>query len=146
MFLPYISTNFRGVLGVYLATFSFVEMKMKRINIVIGLVLLLSLNCYAGLQPTTDVSRQRSHWLNGISVFDTTGMVDDQHSWDSLLESASDLSLATIDADAHDSFLQGSPDGTDALEFIELKIVGFFDAFKSMGGEILSSIHFMKIT
>ena len=123
----------------------FLEMKMKRLNIVLGLVFVLSLNCFAGLQRSSDISRQRPHWMHTASVFDTTGIEDDQFGWTSPIIATPAFLSQMANTDAHEPYPFETSDDSSSVEFIGVKIGGFFDGWKSLLADILHTANFRKI-
>ncbi|MFZ9034158.1 MAG: hypothetical protein ACO21J_09445 [Anaerohalosphaeraceae bacterium] len=120
-------------------------MKMKRLNIVLGLVFVLSLNCFAGLQRSGDISRQRPHWMHTASVFDTTGIEDDQFGWTSPIIAAPAFLSQMADADAQAQFPFEMSDDSSSMEFIGVRTTVFFDGWKSLLADILHTADFRKI-
>ncbi|MHC5087137.1 MAG: hypothetical protein ACYSQY_02975 [Planctomycetota bacterium] len=120
-------------------------MKMKRLNIVLGLVFVLSLNCYARLQKSSDISRQRRHWMQTASVFDTTGIEDDQFGWTSSILAAPVFFSQMTNTDAHEPYLCEISDDSGSMEFIDFMIGDFFDAWKLLLGDILHASKFQIV-
>jgi hypothetical protein len=120
-------------------------MKMKRLGSVLGLVLLLSLNGYARLQRTSDISRQRPHWMHTASVFDTTSIEDDQFGWTSPFIAAPAFLSQMADADAQGQYPFEMSDDSSSMEFIGARITVFFDGWKSLLADILHTADFRKI-
>ena len=118
---------------------------MKRLNIVLGLVFLLSLNCFARLQKSSDVSRQRPHWMQTASVFDATGIEDDQFGWSSPIIAAPAFFSQTADADAQGQYPFEMSDDSSSTEFIDFMIGDFFDAWKLLLGDILHASKFQIV-
>ena len=118
---------------------------MKRLNIVLGLVFVLSLNCFAGLQRSSDISRQRLHWIHSTSVFETTGVEDDQFGWTSSIIAAPAFFSQTADADAQGQYPFEMSDDSSSTEFIDFMIGDFLDAWKLLLGDILHASKFQIV-